>query len=101
MKMSIVTTPNTKGQIVIPQTMRQSLSITPQTLLNITLSGNGIHVYPISDVIHTLNQDTSYAHILTKTNGAWGAQTKVESKRNQQKKRQEINHAQNRKKTAW
>ncbi len=44
MKIGSFTTPNDKGQIVIPKEMRDALSIDTNATLNIILAGKGIYI---------------------------------------------------------
>ncbi len=71
MKIGNFTTPNSKGQIVIPKQLRDALGITPKTPLNLVLRGGGIYIYPIDEVITKLESESSYLSILEKTQGAW------------------------------
>ncbi len=71
MKVANITTTNQKGQIVIPQKLRSALNITPDVPLNIVLSGNAIHLYPIQEVITKTERENSYASLLKLTQGTW------------------------------
>ena len=71
MKVGTITTPNTKGQIVIPKAMRETLGIDAQTHVNLVLRGGGIYIYPIRNIIANGGNESSYAEILKKTLGAW------------------------------
>lgn len=72
MKVGIFVTPNHKGQIVIPQKVRDELGITSETILHLTQAGKSIVLHPVSDVIHLEDSESSYKDILQKTQGAWG-----------------------------
>lgn len=67
-----ISTTNTKGQVVIPKDVRDSLGITPQTPLNIVLRGEGVYLYPVREVLTSERGSVPYAEILKKTQGAWG-----------------------------
>lgn len=71
MNIGIIISPNEKGQIVIPQKIREELGITSKTYLQLTQSGNSIVIAPIKNVVTTIETDTSYAEILKKTAGSW------------------------------
>lgn len=71
MNVGTIVTPNTKGQIVIPQKMRASLSITADTPLHLSLVGETIMMQPIRSVITTNNSDTAFMELLKKTAGSW------------------------------
>jgi AbrB family looped-hinge helix DNA binding protein len=47
--MTQITTVSTKGQMVIPAEMRESLGIAPGTRLAVTLQGSRIILEPVSD----------------------------------------------------
>lgn len=85
MKTSYIASTNTKGQIVIPKLLRDILSITPETSLNITCSGEGIYLYPIEAVVTKAerNSGNTYLSLLKITKGAWRNEDweKVNSKR--------------------
>jgi AbrB family looped-hinge helix DNA binding protein len=71
MKVSIISYPNEKGQIVIPSDMRKALGITSDSSLQITVRGGGIYIQPVKDVIHDIDTESSYAQILQKVQGSW------------------------------
>lgn len=71
MKVGLLTTPNNKGQIVIPKQLRKALGITSETSLNLVLRGGGIYIYPIDEVLTKLETESSFLAILEKTQGAW------------------------------
>lgn len=71
MKIGIITQTNQKGQIVIPKKIREALGINEKTPLNIILSDNGIHIYPIEEVITKTESESTYLEILKKTQGGW------------------------------
>jgi len=100
MKVGTITTPNQKGQIVIPQQYRVKLGITPQTPLNIMLRGGILYVYPVKEVIGAFDTELSYEQILKRTQGAWGPETKEDKKRAVQKKKIGLSSSQ-RRKQAW
>ena len=59
MNIGNIVTPNTKGQIVIPQKMRGGLGITSDTPLHLSLTGDAIMIRPIRSII--TNNDTHFA----------------------------------------
>ena len=71
MNIGIITKPNTKGQIVIPKNIRDTLGIKENTALNLVVRGNGIYIYPIAQIITKAESVTSYSKLLEKTQGAW------------------------------
>jgi len=71
MKIGNITTPNAKGQIVIPKAMRDALGIDTTTNVNLVLRGNGIYIYPIAQIVAKGETVSSYNKLLEKTQGAW------------------------------
>lgn len=71
MKTGFITTPNSKGQIVIPKEVRKQLGISPTVALNIMIRGSGMYIHPIFDVVSPSEHENSYMHILKKTRGTW------------------------------
>ncbi len=71
MKVGTITKPNVKGQVVIPKEMRDSLGITTDMVLNLVLVGNGIYIYPITEILTKSDSDNSYLQLLAKTKGSW------------------------------
>ncbi len=71
MKRGYITKTNKKGQIVIPKKIRTSLDINSETLVNIIKRGEGVYIYPISDLIPRTNTEKSYLETLKKTKGSW------------------------------
>lgn len=99
MKVGLLTTPNNKGQIVIPKQLRKALGITSETSLNLVLRGNGIYIYPIDEVLTKLEAESSYLAILEKTQGAWADD---KSWKKTAKRRKKIEQASSlRRKNAW
>ena len=71
MKISSFTTPNGKGQIVIPKEIRDALHIDSHVTLNITLAGKGIYIYPVEEFLTRVEGESSYLKLLEKTKGGW------------------------------
>lgn len=71
MKIGIITNTNEKGQIVIPQKMREILGITPSVPLNLILRDNVIYLHPVEEVISKSEKENSYSQILKMTQGTW------------------------------
>ena len=95
-----IISPNTKGQIVIPQKMRKSLGITADTLLQITQTGQAVLIHPIKSVVVSGERDNSLLlEILKKTSGAW-ANDKSWPKIEKERKVVEL-VASAKRKTAW
>lgn len=97
MKIGEIVSPNEKGQIVIPKAYRKALGITPNVSLNVVLTEEGIHLYPVSHVIGPKERDIAYINILKKTQGKWDEDWEPLEKR---KKRVEYAAAKKRRK-AW
>jgi AbrB family looped-hinge helix DNA binding protein len=72
MKIGTFTTPNEKGQIVIPKEMRDALCIDVNATLNIILAGKGIYLYPVEEFLTKAEVESSYVKLLEKTKGSWG-----------------------------
>lgn len=73
MKVGVITTPNAKGQIVIPKEMRDELRIEANKPVNLVLRGGGIYLYPIREVVTDLEHESSYSKILAMTQGILGS----------------------------
>lgn len=98
MKIGIFTTPNAKGQIVIPKKIRNDLGITPQTHLNLVARDGVIYIYPVSDVVTLVKGESSYLKFLEKTQGTWAR----DDWRVKEKKRRKLELKANEKnKKAW
>lgn len=96
MKVGIITTPNIKGQIVIPKEIRDTLKIGVNVPLNLVVRGGGIYIYPVEEVVSKVESESSYLEILKKTQGSWSGDgwEKTERKR----KRIELQESRKRKK---
>lgn len=71
MKVGYITKPNQKGQIVIPQKIREELGIGADVALNLVLRGGGIYIFPVEEVVAKGEKESSYLKILQKTQGTW------------------------------
>lgn len=71
MKSGAIITPNSKGQIVIPAKMRDDLDIKEDTLLSISLVGQGIYITPVDGIVTRADRENSYLEILNRTQGSW------------------------------
>jgi len=98
MKIGAVTTTNSKGQIVIPKNMRDILAITPDIALNIILTGHGIYICPIEQVLTRIDSESSYIKLLEKTKGTW---SKEDPETDKGKKRTLELQASKSRKKAW
>ncbi len=81
MKIGVITQPNTKGQIVIPKKFRDALGIDTSVKLNILIRGNGLYLYPITQIIAAKKSENSYSAMLQKTKGAWTENWDILSKK--------------------
>jgi len=98
MKIGSVVKTNQKGQIVIPRDFRDELGIDSTVSLNLILRGGGIYIYPIEEVVSSLEREDSYLKILEKTRGSWGK----EDWKNLRRKRRRIElAASKRRKRKW
>lgn len=98
MKVGIITKPNEKGQIVIPKEIRDLLGIDKNAVLNLTVRGNGVYIYPVREVITALESDDSYVELLKRTQGIWAKESWGKSRK--ARKRVELKASEKRKK-AW
>jgi AbrB family looped-hinge helix DNA binding protein len=85
-----ITTTNPKGQIVIPQPLRQQLGITKDTPIEVSVKGQAIYLHPIKDIIRQVDTETTYLHILKATQGSWGKATVKDTKTDKTKSRLEL-----------
>lgn len=85
MKIGTITTPNAKGQIVIPKAIRKALRINANTPVNISVRGNGVYIHPIKEVIGAYETVDSYLKILEKTAGSWRGDSWPQTERRRRK----------------
>lgn len=71
MNIGVITTPNAKGQVVIPKKFRDKLGISENTTLNIVLDSDSVHIYPVSSVVKTIEANKALLKILEQTQGSW------------------------------
>ena len=71
MKIGSFTTPNDKGQIVIPKVIRDALGINTHVTLNVSIAGKGILIYPVEEFLTKEEGENSYIKLLEKTKGSW------------------------------
>ncbi|MBI2017738.1 AbrB/MazE/SpoVT family DNA-binding domain-containing protein [Candidatus Daviesbacteria bacterium] len=74
MNIGNIVEPNSKGQVVIPKKVRDELGISANTTLNVIVSGGGIHLYPVSEVVTEEEKDNKHdllLEILESTRGSW------------------------------
>ncbi len=90
MKNITITTVNTKGQLVIPKEMRDTLGITGKVPLEVSLKGDGIMIYPIERVVRKVDGKDSFDRILEITQGAWGPEAKGERKKEKERRAKEL-----------
>jgi len=96
MKIGTFTTPNEKGQIVIPKEIRDALGIDTNVTLNIMQAGKGIYIYPVEEFVTKADEESSYIQLLEKTKGSWGREYKDDSSKRSQL---ELDASKRRKKT--
>lgn len=96
MNFQLYTSPNAKGQIVIPKAIRTALSIDERVMLCIKLAGNSIHITPVTGYISPEEVESSYIDLLKKTRGSWG----INAEKDQEKSLIE-RHASSRRKHPW
>ena len=71
MNIGIISTSNSKGQIVIPKKYRDKLKIDDSVPINIILTENGLFLYPIKTISDRSEDERDYYSILKKTQGSW------------------------------
>lgn len=71
MKIGMITTPNDKGQIVIPKRFRDALGIDTDSLLNLTLGDNRLYIDLVNEIYNKPQNNEAYLKVLRKTQGAW------------------------------
>jgi AbrB family looped-hinge helix DNA binding protein len=76
----VITKTNTKGQVVIPSTIRHALGIKNNSQLLVSLEGGKILMSPIKEELKGKYNKSTYLKILAKTAGAF-QNTKSFSKR--------------------
>ena len=98
MNLGIISQPNAKGQVVIPKKYRDELGLDEDTLLQITLQGNGVYIAPLENVSGSADSRKLFAEILKKTAGAWANDSWVKTA--VQRKKLEL-AASKKRKTSW
>lgn len=98
MKVGVVTTPNKKGQIVIPKKIRDKLNIDSTTPLNIVAKAQGVYIYPVKEVITDAESDTAYLDVLRETKGSF---SKDAWKETREKRKKIETEASKRRKKQW
>lgn len=83
MKIGIITSPNEKGQVVIPKVYRDKLGITSQIKLNILLQDDFLSIHPIHEIgsRSTVDENEAFLAVLKKTQGTWGKTSITDKKR--------------------
>ena len=81
----VITTPNSKGQVVIPKKIRDELDISEKTPLNIVVSDGEIHISPVGRIVKTAEASKDFLRILNMTKGAWAGDNWPETERKQRK----------------
>lgn len=85
MNIGIITTPNAKGQVVIPKKFRDKLGISENTTLNIVLGNDSVQIYPISSVVKTIEANKALLKILEQTQGSWAGDDWPKTEKKQRK----------------
>lgn len=95
---TVVTRPNSKGQIVIPKKFRDQLDIDEEVLLSLIIQGNGVFISPLKRSTSTSDSKQIFQEVLKMTAGAW----KGDDWDNTEQRRQKIElQAAKERKTAW
>lgn len=100
MKYNTITQINSKGQVVIPKAVRETLSITKDTLLKIVARGEGVYLYPVKEVAIGQGANDAYLKILEMAQGSWGPATKEEIAWEKKKRKLGLKAAK-RRRNAW
>lgn len=82
-----ITTVNVKGQIVIPKSMRDTLGITPDAPLQVSLRDKGITIQPIDQIITRMDSENTLLSVLEATRGAWGPATPEEIREEKERRK--------------
>lgn len=90
MNIGTIISTNSKGQIVIPKKIRDSLAISPQTPLQIIQNGQSIVLHPIADVVRKTDSKATWRDILEMTAGSWGPVSAEDKKLNEQRQKREL-----------
>lgn len=82
MNLGFIVEPNSKGQIVIPKSLRGKFGISKGTFLKLVVRGEGMYLQPIKSIVPRITKIDAYAKVLEKTQGTWsaGAEWKEEEK---------------------
>ena len=99
MNIGNIVTPNTKGQIVIPQKIRKSLGVDKNTPLQLSLVGKAIILRPIKSVVTSTDTNTAVLEVLKKTAGSWAGDDWPKTEKRQRKI--ELVAAKKRKSATW
>jgi bifunctional DNA-binding transcriptional regulator/antitoxin component of YhaV-PrlF toxin-antitoxin module len=82
MKVGHLVSTNSKGQLVIPASVRKQLQIDEQVPLQLMVKGNTIQIVPILSVITSATtSESSYFDLLTQTKGSWANEKSPTAKR--------------------
>lgn len=90
MNIGNITTPNTKGQIVIPSSMRKALGINSDTVLQIKIVGEGIYLQPARITPSIKGDNSALLAVLKKVQGSWGRETLQEKRQARAQRRFEL-----------
>ncbi len=71
MKIGNIVESNSKGQIVIPKMIRDSLGITEGKYLNVIQRGGGIYIYPVESINTTIESENTLLQVLEASLGIW------------------------------
>jgi AbrB family looped-hinge helix DNA binding protein len=70
---------NTKGQLVIPKSIREALGIRPNAPVRIAVCENAVHIEPLVDVVPLRKHASKLMRVLRETQGAWGSASTQET----------------------
>jgi AbrB family looped-hinge helix DNA binding protein len=71
MKIGTISRANSKGQVVIPKKIRDTLNIDQNVPLNITIQGNSVFIQPIKKIEGDIDTEGAYLNILERSKGSW------------------------------
>lgn len=97
MNIGIITTPNKKGQIVIPKKYRDALEIDDTVPLNLVLQEKAIFIYPVRKINESKVDNKAFLELLKKIKGSW-ADDKDWGKREKKRRKMELAASKRRKK---
>lgn len=96
MKIGYIVKPNSKGQIVIPQEVREELQIDENSNLNLIIRDKAVYLYPVKEVItheESKNVNKKYLDFVKQSAGAWSDSEDWDKwdQRQEERRRKELN----------